>query len=240
MSGILVDVGWPGRLRTAEGVPTLVTMRAVGAVGCAVVAAAALTLVEGVARADDLSAAEVGRLEGGRCVTRTQDLTRGDRRYVGGVTYAIVDGHANDVAALFEDLGAWTRIFPMTRETRAVGADAGDALVEVTHGSAFVHVTYTMRVRRAGNVVRFWLEPSRPHDIEDVWGFLRTEPLAGPRQLVTFGILIDMGAGLMRDLFEDRVREIALTVPDRVRGLLLERRAAAFDESLVRRTGVRY
>jgi hypothetical protein len=215
-------------------------MRAVGGVGCAVMVAVALTLVEGVAHADALSPAEAAQLEAGGCVTRTQDLTRGDRRYVGGVTYAIVDGHANDVAALVDDLGAWTRILPMTRETRAVGTDAGDDLVEITHGSAFIHVTYTMRVRRAGNVVRFWLEPSRPHDIEDVWGFLRTEPLEGRRQLVTFGILIDIGPGLMRDLFEERVRGIALTVLDRVRGLLIERRAAAYDESLVRRTGVRY
>jgi hypothetical protein len=227
-------------LRGSLRVPTIRAMRAAGGVGCAVMVAAALTLVEGVAHADALSPAEAGQLEAGGCVTRPQDLTRGDRRYVGGVTYAIVHGHATDVAALVDDLGAWTRIFPMTRETRAVGTDAGDDLVEITHGSAFIHVTYTMRVRRAGNVVRFWLEPSRPHDIEDVWGFLRTEPLEGRRQLVTFGILIDIGAGLMRDLFEERVRGIALTVLDRVRGLLIERRAAAYDESLVRRTGVRY
>jgi hypothetical protein len=34
-----------------------------------------------------------------------------------------------------------------------------------------------------------------------------------------------MGPGLLRDLFENTVRELALSVPDRVRGLVLERSA---------------
>jgi hypothetical protein len=210
------------------------------AVCSAVVAAVTSMFAGGVAHADGLSIVEADRLASGGLVTRTQELDRGDRRYVGGVTYAIVDGRPDDVAALVDDVQAWGRLFPMTRDTRYIGADAGGTIVEVTQGASLVHVTYTMRVRREGSVVRFWMDRSYPHDIEDVWGFLRTEPLEGPRQLVTFGILIDMGAGLLRDLFEPRVREVALTVPDRVRGLLLERKTAAYEESLVRGAGVGY
>jgi hypothetical protein len=70
------------------------------------------------------------------------------------------------------------------------------------------------------------MEPSRPHGIEDVWGFFRIEPVELDRSLVTYGILIDMGAGPLRSLFENRVRELALTVPQRVRGLFLERAAS--------------
>jgi hypothetical protein len=43
---------------------------------------------------------------------------------------------------------------------------------------------------------------------------------------VTFGVLIDIGDGLVRDLFEGRVLRAALTVPERVQGLVLERLGA--------------
>jgi hypothetical protein len=57
---------------------------------------------------------------------------------------------------------------------------------------------------------------------------------------VTYGILIDLGPGLLRSLFEERVRQLALTVPERVRGLLLERRMAAYADSLATAAGARY
>jgi hypothetical protein len=193
------------------------------------------------AAADGLSAKEGDRLMSGGTVTRVQGLERGERRYVGGVTYTIVDAPANELAALLDDIPGWRRFLPKTRAARHVGTAAGDALVEVTHGSAVLRVSYTMRVRREGNVVRFWMDPSRSHDIEDLWGFFRAEPFDGGRVLVTYGILIDMGAGLLRDLFENRVRELALTVPQRMRGLLLERRSARYEESsLVTAATARY
>jgi hypothetical protein len=122
---------------------------------------------------------------------------------------------------------AWRRILPKARSSRRVGMAGTDALVEMTHGNALVHATYTMRVRHDGHGVRFWMDTRRPHDIEDAWGFLHAMPRADGRTLVTYGVLIDMGPGLLRDMFEDRVRDAALSVPDRIRGLVLERNAAS-------------
>jgi hypothetical protein len=189
-------------------------------------AIAAPLLVSAPVRADGLSVDETDKLVRGDAVVRRQSLGQHDRRYVGGVTYAIIDGDADDVAGLLGDLDVWRRILPKTRSARRVGTAGDDALLELTHGSALVQATYTMRVRRQGRVVRFWLDPQRPHDIEDAWGFVRAQPLAGGRTLVTYGVLIDLGPGLLRDLFEDRVRELALSVPERMRDLVLERNAA--------------
>jgi hypothetical protein len=205
-------------------------------------AALAVSLVtgSGTARADGLSADEGERLAHGGTVTRTQELERGDRRYVGGVTYTVIDAPVEELAAVLDDIGGWRRFLPKTRSARTVGSAGGDSLVEVTHGSFLVQVTYTMRVQREGNVVRFWMDPFRPHDIEDAWGFFRAEPLDAGRTLVTYGILIDVGAGLVRDLFEDQVRELALTVPQRMRGLLLERKTADYKTSLATDTHAQY
>jgi hypothetical protein len=207
-------------------------------------ALAAVSLASVTARGTTLSSAEVGRLQHGATVTREQTLERGDRRYVGGVTYTVIEARAGEIERVLEDVRVWPRILPRTHQARQVGVASGDALVEVTHGSGLLQVRYTIRVHRDGNVVRFWLDPTRPHGIEDVWGFFRVEPFATDRTLCTYGVLIDMGAGLLRDLFEKRVRELALTVPQRVRGLFLERRAAEYanygESSLVTEAVARY
>ena len=130
---------------------------------------------------------------------------------------------ADRVVDVLGDVDGWRSLLPRTRSARPVGSESGDELVELTHGTFFVHATYTMRVRREGREVRFWMDAHRPHDIEDAWGFWRAEPLPDGRSLVTFAVLIDMGPGILRDLFESRVRELALSVPDRVRGWVLER-----------------
>ncbi len=172
------------------------------------------------ASADGLSAAETARLERGETVVRTQTIRHGDRRYVGGIVYSVFDARADDVARLLGDVQMWRRILPRTRSAHPVGRSGSDELVELTNGTAFFQATYTMRVRREGRVVRFWMDPQRRHDIEDAWGFARAEPMPDGRTLVTYGVLIDMGDGLLRDLFENRVRELALSVPDRLRDVL--------------------
>jgi hypothetical protein len=186
---------------------------------------ASVLLAAGTARADSLTTAEVDKLLRGDGVSRTQELRRGSHKYVGGVTYKIVDGTPEDLAAVLDDVGQWGRFLPKTRDAHRVGAIGDDALVQITHGSALVQVAYTLRVHRSGSAVRFWMERSRAHDIDDVWGFFRAEPMGDGRTLVTFGILIDMGDGVLRDMFESRVQELALEIPDRVRDVVAQRAA---------------
>ncbi|HEY8089485.1 MAG TPA: hypothetical protein VIF09_16605 [Polyangiaceae bacterium] len=186
---------------------------------------AAVALASGPARADSLTPDETTRLLHGDTVSRTQDLHRGHGKYVGGVSYKILDASEGDLVGLLDDVASWRRFLPKTRDARLVGTAGADPLVRITHGSAIVQVAYTLRVHRDGDVVRFWMDRSRTHDIEDVWGFFRAEPMPDGRILVTYGILIDMGDGILRDLFESRVREVALEVPDHVRDAVAERQA---------------
>lgn len=182
-------------------------------------------LAGGSARADGLSTDETNRLLGGETVARTQELARGNRRYVGGVTYTMLDGSMQDLAAVLDDVRYWRRFLPKARDARRVGTVDGDMLVRVTHGSAIVQVGYVLRVHRDGDVVRFWMDPSREHDIEDAWGFFRAEPAGDGRTLVTYGILVDMGDGLLRDMFEPRMQQLALDVPIFVRDVVIQRQA---------------
>ena len=200
-----------------------------------VLAALALALLASGARTDALSEQESIRLARGETVIREHTWEPGrSARFVGGVTYTVVDAAPGEIGAMFEDVEAYRRVLPRTTRARFMGVEPnGDRLVELVQGTSLVEATYTLRVRQdsrtgARREVRFWLEPNRPHEIDDAWGFFRMEPFSGPsgeqRVLLTYAILVDIGQGLVRDLFEERVRAALLSVPQLVRRYVAEGR----------------
>lgn len=186
------------------------------------------------ADAEPLTADETVRLERGETIVREQTYESGDRRYIGGLTYTVVDATTSELASLLEDERAYVRVLPRTKHVRLVGATGSDRLLEVVQGNALVEASYTLRLRKVAmppspsprREVRFWLEPSLPHGIDDAWGFFRMDPFIGesgtPRVLLTYGVLVDTGPGLVRDLFEERVRTALLSVPQLVRRYLAQ------------------
>ena len=199
------------------------------------IAFAVVTMTASAADARPLVPAESMRLERGETITREQTITRDDHRYIGGVTYTILDATEADLDALFDNVDAYRRLLPRTKRARLVGTDRGDKLVEITSGNALVEAQYTLRMRReereGRREIRFWLEPNQPHGIDDAWGFFRMEPFTtknGERKvLLTYGALVDVGPGIVRELFEEKVRAALLSVPQRVRGAVAEARRAA-------------
>lgn len=173
------------------------------------------------ALAEGLSRDERARLERRETVIREQTFERGDRRYVGGITYTLLDAPVSEVAAIIDNPGSLRRVLPKTKTASVVGQTGNDALIELVQGTSMMEATYTIRMRRTANESRFWLEQSLPHGIEDAWGFFRYEPVVGPsgeeRVLLTYGVLVDIGPGLVRELFETQLRAALLSVPQLVR-----------------------
>lgn len=186
---------------------------------CFVVSALGTTTA---ARADGLTPDESARLARRETVIREHTIERGDRRWIGGITYTVMDASAAEVAALIDDVDSLSRVLPRTKRARIVGtANGGDRLLELVQGNALLEAQYTIVMRRDPREARFWLDPSRPHGIDDAWGFFRYEPFIDPtgdeRVLLTYGVLVDVGPGLVRDLFEERVRTALLSVPQLMR-----------------------
>jgi hypothetical protein len=220
----------PLRARTAA----LVT----GPVTALAVALAVTVGADRRAEAAPLARSEASRLARGETVVRSETLAQGAHRYVGGITYTVVDAKSADLDALFDDVASWRKVLPRTKRARLVpapevqvGEAAHDSFVEITQGTSLVSAEYTLRVRRQGGELRFWLDPSLPHDIDDAWGFFRASPFTNeagePRLLLTYGILVDVGPGIVRDLFEEKVRAAMLSVPQLLRRHVAEQRRAA-------------
>lgn len=186
-----------------------------------------VVLSPGSASADTLAPSEQARLERGETVIRSQTIERGDQHYVGGVTYTVLDVTAAEISGLLDDVSAYRHVLPKTKTARKIGVDRGDTLVELVQGNALYEATYTIRVRRSARELRFWLEPTRPHEIDDAWGFFRVEPFTTSngeeRVLLTYGVLVDVGPGIVRELFEERVRAAMLSVPQLVQRHLARR-----------------
>jgi hypothetical protein len=68
-------------------------------------------------------------------------------------------------------------------------------------------------------MLRFWLDTSRPRDIDDVWGFFRVTRFDAQRNLITVAVAVDVGSGLPR-LFEGRVQALVLRTVSHITGFL--------------------
>jgi len=192
---------------------------------------ATVLATSGVAGADPsyvsrLQDDESACLSRGETVTREQTIERGDKRYVGGVTYTLVDASPDEIDALLDDMRAYQKVLPRTKQARLVGRNDADTFIELHQGNSFVDAAYTLRVRRSKNEARFWLDATKPHAIADAWGFFRYEPVTdasgAPKVLLTYGVLVDLGPGLVRELFEDQVKVALLSVPRRLQAYVTE------------------
>jgi hypothetical protein len=167
-----------------------------------------------------LTATEKQALLGGATVSRPVHLESGDEgSYIGGVSYQVVHSSPDRVLAALADVDALPRALPRTERAALVGRDGRSLLIELTQGKAPFLATYTVRLEQAsgGDTVRFRLEPSRPHDVRDVFGYFRVTPFGHDRTLVTLAVALDMGPGLARMLLSERVERIILRAPAKIR-----------------------
>jgi hypothetical protein len=161
--------------------------------------------------------------EGGR-VEELLTLDRQGQRYVGGVSYALVRAEPRQVFDVINRLRTLSDILPQTRNTRILDRSGNRVRVELEQGNSMVSTTFTVffqleppEGRADPHVVRFWLDPSAPHGIDDAWGFFRATRYDAQHSLVSVGALVNLGPGVIRMLFEQRIVRSILRMPKRIR-----------------------
>jgi hypothetical protein len=172
----------------------------------------------------ELSNAEIARLVSGQPVVREDTIERSGRRYIGGVSYVLINASPQEVTGVLQNVGAYKQILPRTRWLRQIGfSRQGDTLIELDQGNSLVHGRYTVRVRRehvatdgSTSTFRFWLDRTYAHDIDDAGGFFRVEPM-GEGTLLTYMVMVDLGSSPFVRMFENKVRTVALSTPQLVK-----------------------
>jgi hypothetical protein len=160
---------------------------------------------------------------GGR-VEEFVELDRQGKRYVGGVSYALVRAEPRQVFDVLNHLTTLSIVMPATRNTRVLDRIGNRVRVELEQGNSVVSTTFTVffehepvEGRDEPHLVRFWLDPSQPHSIDDAWGFFRASRYDAERSLVSVGALVNLGPGVIRMLFEERIQRSILRIPNRIR-----------------------
>jgi hypothetical protein len=163
-------------------------------------------------------------LRGGGRVEELIELDRQGQRYVGGVSYAVVRAEPHQVFEVLNHLHSLADVLPQTRSSRIIDRSGNRVRVELEQGNSVVSTTFTVFFELeppAGpddpHVVRFWLDPSQPHSIEDAWGFFRATRYDARHSLVSVGALVNLGPGVIRMLFEQRIQRAILRMPKRIR-----------------------
>ena len=85
----------------------------------------------------------------------------------------------------------------------------GDPSIELRQGNSVVDATYTVELSPTAvpGELHFQLDASRPHDIDDVYGYFEVKRFDAHHSLVTVAAAVDVGSGLTTMLFGKRVQE---------------------------------
>jgi hypothetical protein len=157
-------------------------------------------------------------LMSGDVVSRPLSFERHGGRYVGGISYQLMRAVPDEVLAAVLDVSALPELLPRTRRATLIETSTLGSRIELVQGNSVADATYTVLLApSAPGEVRFWLDQTRPHGISDVWGYFRARPFGDGKTLVTVAVALDVGPGLVRMLFEDRIQRLVLETPRHIR-----------------------
>lgn len=191
-----------------------------------VVALGALVATATPAHAEPLRPDEMAALDRGATVRRRMELEHDGDRYAVGLAYAVLRAPVREVMAAVSDVEAYSLILPRLQDAREVRRRGEHRWVRFRHATKLGTAEYSCVLHReSGRVVRFWMDPSRPHDVDDMFGYFRAEPFGAGRTLFTYAIALRLPFAI-RSLFEDRIVDFALDTPALLRRYLQRTRAS--------------
>lgn len=185
----------------------------------AVVAAACACLVAKSAEGSlgaSLTRAEAARLEAGELVVRPAEREKGSLRLLGGTSYQVIDAAPAVVWQALLDTGRYPRMMPRVLEARLVDHGERERTVFMRQGAeGLFEKRYYLRVKvdQDRRDMTFVVDDSRPHDLDAAWGFYSVRPHAAGRTLLTYGVMADVGDGMLATLLGGSLQEWMLKAP---------------------------
>ncbi len=171
--------------------------------------------------ATPLSADEVARLGAGELVRVPLDVELPEGGYFGGLSYVVIHAPPAAVNAVLDDPSTYRFILPMTLESRVLSRHDRDTQVFFRQGGRAGSAAYVIIARRESQgLIRFWLDPTQPHEIADLWGYFRVQPWGKDATVLTYAALIRLDFGMVKLLFSEAIRRAAMGTPALVRAFV--------------------
>ncbi|WP_156864995.1 hypothetical protein [Pajaroellobacter abortibovis] len=170
----------------------------------------------------------IQQLQMGETLLFPETIEEDEQRYVGGVAYTLVDISLEQMTPLLERAETYQAILPRIKSAKWTTANPHEPLLHLRHSTSLMDIEYTLIFQKdiPHRTTRFWMDKRSPHPIEDAWGFIRFDPIItsshAPQALITYGVLVNIGPGLIRTLFEEKIRDILLYIPHALRRYLIQ------------------
>lgn len=162
-----------------------------------------------------LTASERARLEAGETVSRPESQRRGSMQLIGGASFQVIDLPRDAIWRALSDTHAYRHMLPQVQSSEQVAQVATTRTIRMRHHRGVIDVAYCLDLtfQERDGLVLFQLDESRPHDIRAGWGYIRVHPWSEARTLVSFGVLVDVGEGLLAGLMSPTFQEWLLKIP---------------------------
>lgn len=167
-----------------------------------------------LAQESEFTSDERRRLLAGELVRRNITRREGDSHLFGGTSWMRVRAPIEQVWRRVADTSAYPRLIPSLDRARVVEERDGTRIVYMHHSYAIASSAYYVRMRfdHEQHTMQFELDRSRPHDIRAGRGFITLSPYRGDT-IVAWGMLADVGAGIIQDVFGPFLNEWLLLPP---------------------------
>lgn len=160
----------------------------------------------------ELSDSELREVLDGQLVKKKSVVFRNGKKYVGGLSFQRVRATPAVVLNEIFSAEAALRWMPQTLSAVTVGGTGDHLIVRFEQGEKPFVATHALHFWRDDLAIRWKLDPTRHHDIEDVWGFLSATAFEDG-SLVTLGIQLDLGDGVVRAFAEADIQDTVLGTP---------------------------
>ena len=133
---------------------------------------------------------------------------------MGGSSGQLIDSPPEVVWQALLDTPRYPRFLPQVAEAKLVRQSNGTRKVFVRHGGLAAASYYvSLRVETPLREISFRIEESGAIGVRAAWGFYSLRPYGHGKTLLAFGIMADIGDGLLTAIVRPQIHEWMLKVP---------------------------
>ena len=201
---------------------TLVSPKSAMKISLFLIIASVGSLLTSTATAQSTSSftsAERSQLRRGRLVTRNETEMRDGLRLIGGTAFQVINAPPEVVWRAVMDIERWNRFVPQVVESRTVSSASGRKTIYLRHEHGPVEAAYHLRLTHMDSqrMAQFRLDRTRRNDLREGWGFFIVAPFGNGKTMITFGVMADVGSGIITGLVRPTVHEWMLRIPQQLK-----------------------
>jgi hypothetical protein len=164
------------------------------------------------------------KLDAGETVIRPATRKQNGLRLMGGSSWQVIKADPSSVWRALLDTPRYHKMMPEVLEARLIHGDDSQRTVFMRQGArGVVEARYYLKVRvyEDRHDITFSVDDKKPHELlKAAWGFYTVRPYKGGKTLLAYGVMADIGEGLLAGVMRNEVHDWMLRTPWMVKRFL--------------------